>query len=202
MLIVQKYGGSSVGTLERIRACAQRCLESQRAGHDLVVVVSAMAGETNRLIDLANRLRALGRGDEVTRGKGPYVAVDGAGDPVHERELDQLVSTGENVSAALLAMAIHDLGGAAISLVGHQIGMITDRTYTNARIKELRGDRIRSEVAAGKIVVCAGFQGLDAEGNITTLGRGGSDTSAVALAAAIDADVCEIYTDVDGVYTT
>ncbi|MCA9660217.1 MAG: aspartate kinase [Myxococcales bacterium] len=202
MLIVQKFGGSSVGTLERIRACAQRCLDAQRQGNDLVVVVSAMAGETNRLIKLANRLRALGRAEEEGEGKGPYVAVDGAGDPVHERELDQLVSTGENVSAALLAMAIHDLGGEAISLVGHQIGMITDRTYTNARIKELRGDRIRREIEAGKIVVCAGFQGLDADGNITTLGRGGSDTSAVALAAAIGADVCEIYTDVDGVYTT
>jgi aspartate kinase len=202
MLIVQKFGGSSVGTLERIRACAQRCLDAQRQGDDLVVVVSAMAGETNRLIKLANRLRALGRAEEEGEGKGPYVAVDGAGDPIHERELDQLVSTGENVSAALLAMAIHDLGGQAISLVGHQIGMITDRTYTNARIKELRGDRIRREVGAGKIVVCAGFQGLDADGNITTLGRGGSDTSAVALAAAIGADVCEIYTDVDGVYTT
>lgn len=202
MLIVQKFGGSSVGTLERVRACAQRCLDAQRKGDDLVVVVSAMAGETNRLIKLANRLRALGRAEEEGEGKGPYVAVDGAGDPIHERELDQLVSTGENVSAALLAMAIHDLGGQAISLVGHQIGMITDRTYTNARIKELRGDRIRREVGAGKIVVCAGFQGLDADGNITTLGRGGSDTSAVALAAAIGADVCEIYTDVDGVYTT
>ncbi|MEZ4451496.1 MAG: aspartate kinase [Nannocystaceae bacterium] len=202
MLIVQKYGGSSVGTLERIRNCAARCLAAQREGHDLVVVVSAMSGETNRLIELANRLRALGREGEAIRGKGPYVAVDGAGDRVHERELDQLVSTGENVSAALLAMAIHDLGGQAVSLVGHQIGMITDQTYTNARITEFRGERVRRELAAGRIVVCAGFQGLDAEGNITTLGRGGSDTSAVALAAAIKADVCEIYTDVDGVYTT
>jgi len=202
MLIVQKFGGTSVGTLERIRACAARCVASQREGHQLVVVVSAMAGETNRLISLANGLRRLGSDGSESAGKGPYVAAAGVGDRVHERELDQLVSTGENVSAALLAMAIHDLGGDAISLVGHQIGMITDATYTNARIQELRGERIWSEVEAGKIVVCAGFQGLDAAGNITTLGRGGSDTSAVALAAAIGADVCEIYTDVDGVYTT
>ncbi len=202
MLIVQKFGGTSVGTLERIRACAARCVASQREGHQLVVVVSAMAGETNRLISLANGLRRLGSEDPESQGKGPYVAASGVGDRIHERELDQLVSTGENVSAALLAMAIHDLGGDAISLVGHQIGMITDATYTNARIQELRGERIWSEVEAGKIVVCAGFQGLDAGGNITTLGRGGSDTSAVALAAAIGADVCEIYTDVDGVYTT
>ncbi len=202
MLIVQKFGGTSVATLERIRACARRCIASSEQGHQLVVVVSAMAGETNRLLTLANDLLQIGRGEPAVSGKGPYVAVSGAGDRVHERELDQLVSTGENVSAALLSMAIHELGGDSISLVGHQIGMITDGTYTNARIQELRGDRIRREVEAGKIVVCAGFQGLDADGNITTLGRGGSDTSAVALAAAIGADVCEIYTDVDGVYTT
>ncbi|HFE44415.1 MAG TPA: aspartate kinase, partial [Nannocystis exedens] len=202
MLIVQKFGGTSVATLERIRACARRCIASSQKGHRLVVVVSAMAGETNRLLSLANELLQIGRGGEVVSGTGPYVAAFGAGDRIHERELDQLVSTGENVSAALLSMAIHDLGGDSISLVGHQIGMITDKTYTNARIQELRGERILREVEAGKIVVCAGFQGLDAEGNITTLGRGGSDTSAVALAAAIGADVCEIYTDVDGVYTT
>ncbi|MDC0674065.1 aspartate kinase [Nannocystis radixulma] len=200
MLIVQKFGGSSVATLERIRNVAQRVLATQRTGQDVVVVVSAMAGETNRLIGLSNQLAS--EGDAQLTSKGPYVASERAGDRAHERELDQLVSTGENVSAALLAMAIQNAGGRAISLVGHQIGLQTDGTYTNARILGFSHGRIRQELSAGNVVVCAGFQGLNAAGNITTLGRGGSDTSAVALAAALKADACEILTDVDGVYTT
>ncbi|MDC0715341.1 aspartate kinase [Nannocystis bainbridge] len=202
MLIVQKFGGSSVATLERIRNVAERALATQRAGQDVVVVVSAMAGETNRLIGLANALASEGEGQGDRASKGPYLASERAGDRAHERELDQLVSTGENVSAALLAMAIQNAGGRAISLVGHQIGLQTDGTYTNARILGFSHGRIRQELTAGKVVVCAGFQGLNAAGNITTLGRGGSDTSAVALAAALKADACEILTDVDGVYTT
>ncbi len=197
MLIVQKYGGSSVADLGRIRACAARSLAVQRAGHRVVVVVSAMAGETNRLIALANELVGAG-----AAGKGPYVAHAGAGDPDHERELDQLQSTGEKVSAALLAMAVQRAGGRAISLVGHQAGLRTDRSYTRARIDRIDRAPIERELDAGKIVVCAGFQGVDPEGNITTLGRGGSDTTAVALAAALGADVCEILTDVEGVLTT
>ena len=201
MLIVQKYGGSSVGDPQRIRACAARSFALQAQGHRVVMVVSAMAGETNRLIALANELLALGgnRGHSIA---GSYVAPVKAGDPFHERELDQLQSTGEKVSAALMAMAILDLGGQAISLVGHQLGMTTDSNYTRARITRIRRERIDHELNQGRIVVCAGFQGIDPEGNITTLGRGGSDTSAVALAASLDADVCEILTDVDGVYTT
>ncbi|MBL9104360.1 MAG: aspartate kinase [Myxococcales bacterium] len=203
MLIVQKYGGSSVGSLDRIRNCAARVLATRRAGHDVVVVVSAMSGETNRLIGLANQLAALDRPEDAGHvGKGPYVASDRAGDRAHERELDQLVSTGENVSAALLAMAVQNAGGAAISLVGPQIGMYTDGTYTNARITGIEHGRLRQALVGGRVVVCAGFQGIGPDGNITTLGRGGSDTSAVALAAALKADVCEILTDVDGVYTT
>ncbi len=189
MLIVQKSGGSSVANLERIRNVAQRVLATQRAGQDVVVVVSAMAGETNRLIGLANHLANEGDGQVGGASKGPYVASERAGDRAHERELDQLVSTGENVSAALLAMAIQNAGGRAISLVGHQIGLQTDATYTNARILGFSHGRIRQEVTAGNVVVCAGFQGLNAAGNIITLGRGGSDTSAVALAAALKADV-------------
>ncbi|WAS97672.1 aspartate kinase [Nannocystis punicea] len=202
MLIVQKFGGSSVATLERIRNVAERVLATQRTGQDVVVVVSAMAGETNRLIGLANQLASEGDAQTGRANKGPYVASERAGDRAHERELDQLVSTGENVSAALLAMAIQNAGGRAISLVGPQIGLQTDATYTNARILGFSHGRIRQELTAGNVVVCAGFQGLNAAGNITTLGRGGSDTSAVALAAALKADACEILTDVDGVYTT
>ena len=204
MLIVQKYGGSSVGSLERIRNCAARVLATQRAGHDVVVVVSAMSGETNRLIAMANQLATpLQLPDADARvGRGPYVASERAGNRDHERELDQLMCTGENVSAALLAMALQNAGGAAISLVGPQIGMRTDGTHTNARITSVDHARLRHELAAGRVVVCAGFQGVGPDGNITTLGRGGSDTSAVALAAALKADVCEILTDVDGVFTT
>ncbi len=204
MLVVQKYGGTSVGTLERIRTCAMRCLETQRAATSLVVVVSAMSGETNRLIALSNQLLAFGHAvaSEAQPNTATWVAPEKSGDHDHERELDQLVSTGEKVSAALLAMAIQDLGGKATSLVGHQLGLQTDRNFTRARIRTIDRERIDRELASGRIVVCAGFQGIDSDGNITTLGRGGSDTSAVALAAALKAATCEILTDVDGVYTT
>ena len=212
VLVVQKYGGTSVGTLERIRSVAERVLQRQRSGDRVVVVVSAMAGETNRLIELANRLHLIAA--EAQQGAG--IGTDGKGwvapvkrdDPGFERELSQLVSTGEKVSAALLAMAIRDLGGAAVSLVGHQLGVVTSGSYTNARIISIDGERIhalldgRDGEPGGSIIVCAGFQGLDQQGNVTTLGRGGSDTSAVALAAAIKADECEILTDVDGVFTS
>nr|MCH9684451.1 aspartate kinase [Deltaproteobacteria bacterium] len=198
MLVLQKYGGSSVADLDRIRACARRCQGVVSKGHQLVVIVSAMAGETNRLIALANALVDPEPGPQT---KGPYVAAarrSGA----HDRELDQLVATGEKVSASLLAMAIGDAGGKAVSLVGHQLGMKTDRNFTRARITHIDHERIRRELDAGHVVVCAGFQGIDDAGDITTLGRGGSDTSAVAFAAAMNADVCEILTDVDGVFTT
>lgn len=206
VLVVQKYGGTSVGTLERIRSVAERVLQRQRSGDRVVVVVSAMAGETNRLIELANRLHLIAA--EAQQGAG--IGTDGKGwvapvkrdDPGFERELSQLVSTGEKVSAALLAMAIRDLGGAAVSLVGHQLGVVTSGSYTNARIISIDGERIHALLDGGSIIVCAGFQGLDQQGNVTTLGRGGSDTSAVALAAAIKADECEILTDVDGVFTS
>ncbi len=201
MLVLQKYGGSSVADLERIRACADRCVATAQQGNALVVVVSAMKGETNRLIGLANALVADAPEGEGTAERGPYVAA-AKRSPAHDREMDQLVATGEKVSAALLAMAIEDRGGAAVSLVGHQLGMLTDRNFTRAKITEISEQRITAELGAGRIVVCAGFQGIDAAGDITTLGRGGSDTSAVALAAALGADVCEILTDVDGVYTT
>jgi aspartate kinase len=203
VLVVQKYGGSSVATLERIRSVAQRVLDRQRSGDQVVVVVSAMAGETNRLIDLANQLHRIGQDQAiagVARGTG-WVAPVKRDDPEFERELSQLVSTGEVVSAALVAMAIQDLGGRAVSVVGHQLGMITSGSFTNARIVRIDAARIRQAVAEGTVVVCAGFQGLDQQGNVTTLGRGGSDTSAVALAAALQADECEILTDVDGVFT-
>ncbi|MCA9685792.1 MAG: aspartate kinase, partial [Myxococcales bacterium] len=203
VLVVQKFGGTSVGTLERIRSVAARALDRQRSGDQVVVVVSAMAGETNRLIALANQLHAIGqerRTGTGTDSKG-WVAPVKRDDPGFERELSQLVSTGEKVSAALLAMAIQDLGGQAVSLIGHQLGLTTSGSFTNARIVSIDAGNIHELVAAGSIVVCAGFQGLDQAGNVTTLGRGGSDTSAVALAAAIQADVCEILTDVDGVFT-
>ncbi|RMG95545.1 MAG: aspartate kinase [Deltaproteobacteria bacterium] len=197
MLVVQKFGGTSVADLARIRACAARSLRLARDGHQVVVVVSAMAGETNRLIGLANELVGYDGS-----GKGPYVSHAKAGDTAHERELDQLLATGEQASAALFAMAVQSQGGSAVSLVGRQIGMVTDGAFTRARIRGIRRERIDAELSAGRIVVAAGFQGVDASGNVTTLGRGGSDTSAVALAAALGADVCEILTDVDGVYTT
>ncbi len=199
MLVLQKYGGSSVATLERIRACARRCQRVAQGGDQLVVIVSAMAGETNRLIALANALVEPEPSEPAS--KGPYVAA-ARRSAAHDRELDQLVATGEKVSASLVAMAIADAGGRAVSLVGHQLGMMTDRNFTRARITHIDHDRIRRELEQGRVVVCAGFQGIDQAGDITTLGRGGSDTSAVAFAAAMKADVCEILTDVDGVFTT
>ncbi len=198
MLVLQKYGGSSVADLERIRACADRCVKTAAAGNELIVVVSAMKGETNRLIGLANALVTGGTGGGE---RGPYVQA-ATRSPAHDRELDQLVATGEKVSASLLAMAIGERGGQAVSLVGHQLGMQTDRNFTRAKITDISQERIREELGRGRVVVCAGFQGIDDRGDITTLGRGGSDTSAVALAAALGVDVCEILTDVDGVYTT
>jgi aspartate kinase len=179
LLIVQKYGGTSVGSIERIRAVARRCLATQRQGHDVVVIVSAMSGETNRLLALARQLAEL----------------------PDERELDVIVSTGEQVSVGLVALAIHAEGGRAVSLLGHQVRILTDSAFARARIKEIDARVIGGALKEGKIAVIAGFQGVDESGNITTLGRGGSDTSGVAIAAALKADVCEIYTDVDGVYT-
>ncbi|WP_437309832.1 aspartate kinase [Sorangium sp. So ce388] len=178
-LIVQKFGGTSVGSIERIQRAAARALATQQAGHDVVVIVSAMAGETNRLLKLASDIA-----------------------PVADaREMDALAATGEQVSAALMAIAIQAQGGNARSFLGHQLKILTDSAYTKARIKAIDAQRLHEALAGGKIAVVAGFQGVDDAGNITTLGRGGSDTSAVAIAAAVGAE-CEIYTDVDGVYTT
>ncbi|MEB2312576.1 MAG: aspartate kinase [Sorangiineae bacterium] len=179
-LIVQKYGGTSVRDLDRIRAVAERALATQRAGNQVVVIVSAMAGETNRLLGLAQAIT-----------------------PTPEaRELDALAATGEQVSAALTAITIESLSGRARSLLGHQVRISTDGAFTKARIRTIEGSKLLDTVRGGRVAVVAGFQGVDDEGNITTLGRGGSDTTAVAVAAAIKADVCEIYTDVEGVYTT
>ncbi len=179
-LIVHKYGGTSVGSVERIRNVARRVAKWSRAGHQVVVVVSAMSGETNRLIELAK-------------------AVQPNPDP---RELDVIAATGEQVTIGLLAMGLKDIGLAARSYTGPQVRVLTDSAFTKARILEIDEKKIRADLAAGQVVVVAGFQGQDEFGNITTLGRGGSDTSAVALAAALRADECLIYTDVDGVYTT
>jgi aspartate kinase len=179
-LIVQKFGGTSVGTVERIQAVADKVLGFRKAGHDIVVVVSAMSGETNRLIALAKQMQE---------------------DP-DARELDALVSTGEQVSMALLAMALHERGCDARSYNGSQVRILTDSAFTKARIREIDDAHIRADLAQGRVVVVAGFQGVDEAGNVTTLGRGGSDTTAVAVAAALKADECQIYTDVDGVYTT
>jgi aspartate kinase len=179
MLIVQKYGGTSVANLERIRNVAERVAEYKRAGHDLVVVVSAMAGETDRLINLAKSIT-----------ENPPL-----------RELDMLVSTGEQVTSALLAITLQAMGYKARAFLGYQIPIYTTDLFTKARIKEIKVDSIKSALARGEIVVVAGFQGVTEEGDITTLGRGGSDTTAVALAAALKAALCEIYTDVEGVYT-
>lgn len=179
-LIVQKYGGTSVGSVERIEAGADRIAKNHATGDQLIVVVSAMSGETNRLLGLAS---------DLTSDPSP-------------RELDVLVSTGEQVSMALLSMALHVRGIPALSLKGSQVAIRTDSFHNKARIQSIDDRRLRSELAAGKVVVVAGFQGVDENGETTTLGRGGSDTSAVALAAAIKADECQIYTDVDGVYTT
>ncbi|MCC6531053.1 MAG: aspartate kinase [Burkholderiales bacterium] len=179
-LIVQKYGGTSVGTPERIKHVAQRVARYVAQGHKLVVVVSAMSGETNRLIALAK---------EVAANPAP-------------RELDVMVSTGEQVSIALVSMALMQLGLKARSYTGAQVRILTDSAYTKARILNIDQGNIRADLDAGFVVVVAGFQGIDEGGNITTLGRGGSDTTGVALAAALGADECQIYTDVDGVYTT
>lgn len=179
-LIVQKFGGTSVGTPDRILSAARRAVAAKRAGHQVVMVCSARGKKTDELIDLAN---------EITQTPQP-------------REMDMLLSTGEQEAVALVAMAISTLGEQAISLTGEQIGIITDQTYNKARISQISTDRLKKELNAGRIVVACGFQGVSENGDITTLGRGGSDTTATALAAALDADECEIYTDVDGVYTT
>lgn len=179
-LLVQKFGGTSVGTTERIEAVAERVARFRREGHDVVVVVSAMSGETNRLIGLANEIME---------------------EPV-PREMDVLVSTGEQVTIALLSMALKKRGCDARSYTGSQVRILTDSSHTKARIKDIDEHRMREDLDQGRVVVVAGFQGIDEAGNITTLGRGGSDTTAVALAAALKAHECQIYTDVDGVYTT
>jgi aspartate kinase len=179
-LVVQKYGGSSVGTIEKIKNVAHRVTEFYNQGNQMVVVLSAMAGQTDGLIGLAH---------ELTEDPDP-------------RELDVLMSTGEQVSVALFAMALRSMGYDACSLLGFQAAIYTDRIYGKARIQDIDTGRISQELDKNRIIAVAGFQGLDEKANITTLGRGGSDTTAVALAAALKADVCEIYTDVDGIYTT
>jgi aspartate kinase len=179
-LVVQKFGGTSVGSVERIRNVARRAIQTQKEGNDVVVIVSAMSGETNRLLKLAHEVH-----------------------PVPDaREMDVIAATGEQVTSALLALAIQAEGGKARSLLGHQVKILTDGAYTKARIKTIEGSKIFSTLEKGQIAVVAGFQGVNEQGDITTLGRGGSDTTAVAVAAAIGASACEIYTDVDGVYTT
>jgi len=179
-LIVQKYGGTSVGSPERIKNVAQRIAKYKAQGHQVVVVVSAMSGETNRLIALAKEIQS-----------NP--------DP---RELDVVISTGEQVTIGLLAMALKELGLQAKSYTGAQVKILTDSAFTKARIVSIDEENMRNDLDAGNILIVAGFQGMDEEGNITTLGRGGSDTTGVAIAAALNADECQIYTDVDGVYTT
>ncbi|WP_287030772.1 aspartate kinase, partial [Pseudomonas sp. UBA6310] len=179
-LIVQKFGGTSVGTVERIEQVAEKVKKFRENGDDIVVVVSAMSGETNRLIALAKQI------DEQP----------------HARELDVMISTGEQVTIALLAMALNKRGVPAVSYTGNQVRILTDSAFNKARILQIDDRKLRAELKAGRVVVVAGFQGVDEQGNITTLGRGGSDTTGVALAAALKADECQIYTDVDGVYTT
>lgn len=180
MLIVQKYGGTSVGSLERIENVAKRVAKARDAGNDLVVVVSAMSGETNKLIDYAKHFS----------------------DNPSKKEMDMLLSSGERVTASLLAIALQEMGYDATAMTGRQAGIVTDDTHTYARIENIDPTAIRQAIDAGKIVVVAGFQGINKEGAVTTLGRGGSDLSAVALAGALKADRCEIYSDVDGIYTT
>ena len=179
-LLVYKFGGTSVGSAERIKAVADKVKKAHDLGDQIVVVLSAMSGETNRLIALAKQMQA---------------------QPT-EREMDVLISTGEQVTVALLTMALHDLGCEALSYTGAQVKILTDSSFTKARIRKIDDAKLRKDLDAGKVVVVAGFQGVDELGNITTLGRGGSDTTAVAIAAALKADECHIYTDVDGVYTT
>jgi aspartate kinase len=179
-LIVQKYGGTSVGSVERIQAVAERVVRTRKGGDDVVVVLSAMSGETDRLIRLAHQV-------------SPHP---------DERELDLLLSTGERVTIALLAMALQERGCPARSFTGRQVGIVTDHVHTKARIEHIAADRVREALAAGVVPVVAGFQGINENSDVTTLGRGGSDITAVAIAAALKADRCDIYTDVDGVYTT
>ena len=179
-LIVQKYGGTSVGSIEKIGHVADKVAARAKSGDKIVVAVSAMSGETNRLIALAQEISA----------------------KPHARELDVIISTGEQVTIALLTMALLDRGCDARSYTGAQIRMVTDNAHGKARIKKIKSKKMKADLDAGRVVVVAGFQGVDEKGNITTLGRGGSDTTAVAIAAALNADECQIYTDVDGVYTT
>ena len=178
-LIVQKYGGTSVGSVERIQAVAERVAKAHATGDAIVVVVSAITGETDRLLNLARALA----------------------NPPMPRELDVILATGEQVTIGLLAIALQARGVPAISFTGPQVRILTDSAFNKARIREIDGAKVRAELDAGKVVVVAGFQGMDEDGNLTTLGRGGSDTTAVAMAAALNADECQIYTDVDGVYT-
>lgn len=180
MLIVQKYGGTSVGTLERIESVAKRVIETKKSGADVIVVVSAMSGVTNQLIEYAEHFTK--HPDDIA--------------------MDMLLSSGERVTCALLTIAINNMGYKAVGLTGRQAGIITDEVHTKARIEMIDTSRMKEEIKEDKIIVVAGFQGIDKNGNVTTLGRGGSDLSAVAIAGALDADLCEIYTDVDGVYTT
>jgi len=179
-LIVQKFGGTSVGSTEKIKAVARRVLRYQEQGNQMVVVLSAMSGETDRLTNLAQDIQKI----------------------PNRREMDMLLSTGEQVTIALFAMAVKEMGADAVSFLGDQIAIRTDNMHTKARIKNIDTEKIRNNLEQGKIVTVAGFQGVTEDGDITTLGRGGSDTTAVALAAALKADACEIFTDVDGVYTT
>jgi aspartate kinase len=179
-LYVYKFGGTSVGSVERIKAVAEKVKKSHDLGDQIVVVVSAMSGETNRLVALAKEMQP----------------------QPNEREMDVLLSTGEQVTVSLLSMALHEIGCPACSYTGGQVKILTDSSHTKARIRNIDGTRMRADLGEGKVVVVAGFQGVDENNNITTLGRGGSDTTAVALAAALKADECHIYTDVDGVYTT
>jgi len=180
-VIVQKYGGTSVANLDKIRAVAQKVARAREDGNDMVVVLSAMAGETDRLVGMAN---------------------NASGGEPDRREYDVLVSSGEQVTVSLLAIMLNTMGSRAVSLLGDQVRILTDDAYSTAKILDVETGRIGDELRKGKIVVVAGFQGVDAKGNITTLGRGGSDTTAVAIAASLKADFCEIFTDVDGVYTT
>ncbi|KPK44559.1 MAG: aspartate kinase [Nitrospira bacterium SM23_35] len=180
MVIVQKYGGTSVGSIERIKAVAERVARARKNGNGVAVIVSAMSGETDKLIALANK-----------------VALNPEG-----REMDLLLSSGERISAALTAMAISSLGVKALSLTGRQVGIITDDAHTSAKIEKISGETVKKALAKGFVPVIAGFQGITQTSEVTTLGRGGSDLTAVAIAAALEADLCEIYTDVDGVYTT
>ena len=179
-IVVQKFGGTSVADADRIRRAAQRAVDTKRAGHQVVMVVSARGKKTDELVGLAG---------EITQAPRPH-------------EMDMLLSTEEQESVALMAMAVHELGEEAISLTGAQIGVKTDGSHTKARIISISTQRMKAALDAGQIVIAAGFQGVDEDFNITTLGRGGSDTTAAALAAVLDADLCEIYTDVEGVFTT